>query len=121
MSQTVYYLLAVLVTAVATYIPRALPFALFRKPVQSRFIRSFLEYMPVAVLAVARLLCRAAVFASSVVGTTSPVVTPRSVPYLPNISLVMTWISTGRPKSMTTVSGSAWGSQTTANQTTVLL
>lgn len=51
MNQTVYYLLAVLVTAVATYIPRALPFALFRKPVQSRFVRSFLEYMPVAVLA----------------------------------------------------------------------
>ena len=51
MSNTVYYLLAVLVMAVATYIPRALPFALFRKPVKSRFIQSFLEYMPVAVLA----------------------------------------------------------------------
>ena len=51
MNNTVYCLLAVLVMAVATYIPRALPFALFRKPVKSRFIRSFLEYMPVAVLA----------------------------------------------------------------------
>ena len=51
MSNTVYYLLAVLVMAVATYIPRALPFALFRKPIKSRFIRSFLEYMPIAVLA----------------------------------------------------------------------
>ncbi len=51
MSQTLYYLLAVLMMAVATYIPRALPFALFRKPVKSRFIKSFLEYMPVAVLA----------------------------------------------------------------------
>ncbi len=46
-----YYLLAVAVMAVATYIPRALPFALFRRPVKSRFIKSFLEYMPVAVLA----------------------------------------------------------------------
>lgn len=51
MSDTMYYLLAVLVMAVATYIPRALPFALFRRPVKSRFIQSFLEYMPVAVLA----------------------------------------------------------------------
>ena len=51
MSDTWYYLLAVLVMAVATYIPRALPFALFRKPVKSRFVQSFLEYMPVAVLA----------------------------------------------------------------------
>ncbi len=51
MSMTVYYLLGVLVMAVATYIPRALPFALFRRPVRSRFIKSFLEYMPVAVLA----------------------------------------------------------------------
>lgn len=51
MSDTLYYLLAVLMMAVATYIPRALPFALFRKPVKSRFIKSFLEYMPVAVLA----------------------------------------------------------------------
>lgn len=51
MSDTLYYLLAVLMMAVATYIPRALPFALFRRPVKSRFVRSFLEYMPVAVLA----------------------------------------------------------------------
>ncbi len=51
MTGTWYYVLAVLVMAVATYIPRALPFALFRKPIKSRFIQSFLEYMPVAVLA----------------------------------------------------------------------
>jgi len=51
MSMTVYYLLGVLVMALATYIPRALPFALFRRPVRSRFVKSFLEYMPVAVLA----------------------------------------------------------------------
>lgn len=51
MSTTVYYLCGVLIMAVATYIPRALPFALFRRPVKSIFIKSFLEYMPVAVLA----------------------------------------------------------------------
>ncbi len=46
-----YLLLGVLVMALVTYIPRALPLALFRKPIKSRFVRSFLEYMPVAVLA----------------------------------------------------------------------
>lgn len=46
-----YYLCAVLVMAVVTYIPRALPLGIFRRPVKSRFVRSFLEYMPVAVLA----------------------------------------------------------------------
>ena len=51
MSETLYYVIGVIVMAVATYIPRALPFALFRRPVKSRFIKSFLEYMPVAVLA----------------------------------------------------------------------
>ena len=48
---TWYYLSAVLVMAVVTYIPRVLPLSVFRKPIKSRFIRSFLEYMPVAVLA----------------------------------------------------------------------
>lgn len=46
-----YYLAAVLVMAVVTYIPRVLPFSVFRRPIKSRFVRSFLEYMPVAVLA----------------------------------------------------------------------
>lgn len=51
MNELVYTLLAVLTMAVVTYIPRALPFALFQKPVNNRFVQSFLEYMPVAVLA----------------------------------------------------------------------
>ena len=46
-----YYLLGVAVMAIVTYLPRVLPFALFRKPIKNRFICSFLEYMPVAVLA----------------------------------------------------------------------
>lgn len=45
-----YGLLAVLVMALVTYLPRALPFALFRRPIKNRFVQSFLEYMPVAVL-----------------------------------------------------------------------
>lgn len=51
MPEGVYALLAVLVMAVVTYVPRALPFAVFRRPVKNRFVQSFLEYMPVAVLA----------------------------------------------------------------------
>lgn len=47
---TMYYLLMVLVMAIVTYIPRAVPLALCRKPIKSRFVRSFLEYMPIAVL-----------------------------------------------------------------------
>lgn len=51
MNNIPYYLASVLVMAIVTYIPRALPFALFQKPIQNRFVQSFLEYMPVAVLA----------------------------------------------------------------------
>ncbi len=48
---TLYYLCMVLVMAIVTYIPRAFPLALCRKPIKSRFVQSFLEYMPIAVLA----------------------------------------------------------------------
>ena len=37
--------------AIVTYIPRMLPLAIFRKKIKSRFIRSFLAYVPYAVLA----------------------------------------------------------------------
>ena len=39
------------VMAVVTYLIRMLPFTLFRKKISSRFIRSFLYYIPYAVLA----------------------------------------------------------------------
>jgi branched-subunit amino acid transport protein len=42
--------LAVLLMALVTYIPRMLPLAIFRKPLRSRFIKSFLKYVPYAVL-----------------------------------------------------------------------
>lgn len=37
--------------AVVTYLPRMLPLAIFKKKIKSRFIRSFLAYVPYAVLA----------------------------------------------------------------------
>ena len=50
MSTPVYWALGVLVMAVVTYIPRALPLSLLRRRVENRFIQSFLYYMPDAVL-----------------------------------------------------------------------
>ena len=40
----------VLVMAVTTYLIRALPLTVFRKPIRSRFLRSFLHYVPTACL-----------------------------------------------------------------------
>lgn len=36
--------------ALVTYIPRVLPITVFRKTIKSRFLRSFLDYTPYAVL-----------------------------------------------------------------------
>lgn len=40
----------ILVMAVTTYLIRALPLTLFTKPIKSRYLRSFLHYVPVACL-----------------------------------------------------------------------
>ena len=40
----------ILVMAVTTYLIRALPMTVFRKPIRSRFLRSFLHYVPTACL-----------------------------------------------------------------------
>ena len=40
----------ILVMAVTTYLIRILPLTVFRKPIQSRFVRSFLHYVPYACL-----------------------------------------------------------------------
>lgn len=45
-----YILLSIGVMAVVTYLIRVLPLTFFRKKVQSRYIRSFLYYVPYAVL-----------------------------------------------------------------------
>ena len=40
----------VLVMALTTYLIRVLPLTIFRKPIKSRFLRSFLHYVPYACL-----------------------------------------------------------------------
>ena len=40
----------IVVMAVTTYLVRALPLVLFKKPIENRFLRSFLHYVPVACL-----------------------------------------------------------------------
>lgn len=40
----------IMVMAVTTYLIRALPLLFMKKPIQSRFLRSFLHYVPVACL-----------------------------------------------------------------------
>ena len=45
-----YTLIAVLLMAVVTYIPRVLPISIFRKEIKSKYIKSFLQYVPYAVL-----------------------------------------------------------------------
>ena len=44
-------LLSVAIMAGVTYLLRMLPLALFRKKIENRFVRSFLAYVPYAVLA----------------------------------------------------------------------
>ena len=40
----------IIVMAVTTYLIRMLPLVFFKKPIKSRFLRSFLHYVPVACL-----------------------------------------------------------------------
>lgn len=42
--------LYILVMAVTTYLIRALPLTLFKKPIRNRFLKSFLHYVPAACL-----------------------------------------------------------------------
>ena len=48
---SVYLIMALAVMFAATYIPRAVPLLFCRRQLKSRFIHSFLYYMPYAVLA----------------------------------------------------------------------
>ena len=45
-----YGLLSILIMALVTYLPRMLPLVLFRKTIENQFIKSFLAYVPYAVL-----------------------------------------------------------------------
>lgn len=42
--------LAVLIMAAVTYLPRMLPLAIFRREIKSKYIKTFLQYVPFAVL-----------------------------------------------------------------------
>jgi branched-subunit amino acid transport protein len=44
-------ILSILIMALTTYLLRALPLTLFTKQIRNRFVRSFLAYVPYAVLA----------------------------------------------------------------------
>ena len=45
-------LMSIAVMAIVTYIVRVVPLTLFRKQIKSKYIRSFLDYTPFAVLGV---------------------------------------------------------------------
>ena len=50
MSRELYFVCAILVCAVITYLIRAVPLIFVRERIQSRFIRSFLYYVPYVIL-----------------------------------------------------------------------
>lgn len=43
-------IIAVLLMAIVTYLPRVLPMVIFKNKIQSRFLTAFLSYVPFAVL-----------------------------------------------------------------------
>jgi branched-subunit amino acid transport protein len=50
MRESIYLTLAIATMAVVTYLPRVLPLILVRGRIQNAFLRSFLYYVPYAVL-----------------------------------------------------------------------
>ena len=67
----------IFVMAAVTYIIRMLPFTFFRKKIKSRFVRSFLKYIPYAVLSamtIPAIFTSTGNVATSVVGTLVAVV-----------------------------------------------
>lgn len=47
-----YILLSIAIMAIVTYLVRVAPLTLFRKQIKSKYVRSFLDYTPFAVLGV---------------------------------------------------------------------
>ena len=43
-------IICVILMAIVTYIPRALPITVFRKKIKPKYVRSFLDYTPYAVV-----------------------------------------------------------------------
>ena len=52
MNKNLYIALAIFTAAAVSYIIRVLPLTLIRRPIEHRFIRSFLYYVPYVTLAV---------------------------------------------------------------------
>lgn len=64
--------LAILLMALVTYIPRVIPLAIFRREIKSNYIKSFLQYVPYAVLGALTLpdiLYSTGSFATAICGT----------------------------------------------------
>ena len=51
MNNTLYNYISILVAFIVSYLIRVLPLTLIRKPIKSKFIQSFLYYVPYACLA----------------------------------------------------------------------
>ena len=72
MDNTTKTLFLVLTMALVTYLIRMIPFVIFRKPIKSQFIQSFLFYVPYAVLSAMTfpaIFSSSATPASAIVGT----------------------------------------------------
>lgn len=72
-----YILICMAIMAVTTYLIRMIPFAFFRKKIKSRFVQSFLYYIPYTVLSamtVPSVFYATGDMPSSVVGTMVAVV-----------------------------------------------
>lgn len=72
-----YILISIAVMAGMTYLIRVLPMAIFRKKIKSRFIQSFLYYVPYSVLSAMTfpaILSATGTMASAVIGTAAAVI-----------------------------------------------
>ncbi len=50
MSKELYIFLAILIMAIVTYIPRAIPISFMKHEIKNKYVKSFLFYVPYAVL-----------------------------------------------------------------------
>ena len=78
--------------ALTTYLIRVLPLTIFRKPIQSRFLRSFLHYVPYA--------CLTAMTFPAILSSTESVISGAA-------ALIVAVVLAYRGKSLLTVSLSA--------------
>ena len=81
--------LYILTMALTTYLIRVLPLAVFRKPIKSRFVKSFLHYVPYA--------CLTAMTFPAILSSTAAVISGAA-------ALVIAVVLAYRGKSLLTVS-----------------